>query len=712
MVWKATAPDPQFVISSPLRSRSIFYFSMDAGEDHLEPEFFFDWGDGFVEHDKVTISSTTHALVRVKLDDVRGLRRIRIDPMRDLGTTRFRYRVQPRNGPPPAWFAEALASRKPSGSAMAAVDVDAQDLSPPRKGRLIGMKRRARDEHEHFLQTVELARAECGSTRSHPDGPTTPLVSLVVPVYDTAPRYLDDLLRSFLMQPPGMAELILSDDGSSSGKTKAWLDANKGQPGVVVAFGPTNRGIAATSNAGLALASGKWVGLVDHDDALAPFALDMVAKALSRFPDLQFLYTDEAIVDDGMRVVGYFHKPAYDPVLLSGLNYVNHLSLYLRDKLIRLGGFRMGFDGSQDYDLLLRYLKDVPGDDVRHLPYPAYMWRRNGRSYSVKHLDKAVDSARRSLSERYAMPADDAGVSDAISTGLHRVRFDHLNDDRPHVSIIVPNRDSPDLMRTLLTGLYERTTYPSFDVTVVDNGSTDGEVLALYGRMEGRDDFALVTSPGAFNFSRQVNLGLRRASGPLFLLINNDIEIETDGWLSEMVGCLRYEGVGIVGARLLYPNRTLQHAGVIVGLGGLAGHWFVNRPKDHEGPMARLHVRNSVGAVTGACMLVSKACLDAVGPFDETAFPVAYNDVDFCLRAAQAGFRTVYTPFATLIHHESVSRGSDEVDQNRPRFLRDQAALMERHGTMSFLDRAYSPWYDRGHSEPSTVMLRNVPEAR
>ena len=171
MVWKATAPDPQFL-----------YVSMDAGEDHLEPEFFFDWGDGFVEHDKVTISSTTHALFFLFFVDVRVLLRIRIDPMRDLGTTRFRYRVQLRNGPPPAWFAEALASRKPSGSAMAAVDVDAQDLSPPRKGRLIGMKRRARDEHEHFLQTVELARAECGSTRSHPDGPTTPLVSLVVPV--------------------------------------------------------------------------------------------------------------------------------------------------------------------------------------------------------------------------------------------------------------------------------------------------------------------------------------------------------------------------------------------------------------------------------------------------------------------------------------------------------------------------------------------------
>lgn len=712
MAWEATAPDPQIVIGSSLRSRSILYVGIEAGRDYIEPEFFFDWGDGFIEHGKVTVSPTIHALVRVILDDVRGLRGVRIDPIPDLGKIRFRHAVQPRHEPPPAWFAEAVAARRAAGSADPVVDVDAQDFAFPRKGRSIGMKRRARNEHEHFLQTVELARAECASTRPRGDGPETPLISLVVPVYDTAPRYLHDLLASFLTQPAGLAELILSDDGSSSAKTKAWLEANKNRPGVVVAFGPTNRGIAAASNAGLALARGRWVGLVDHDDALAPFALDMVAKTISRVPGLQFLYTDEVIVDDRMQAVGYFHKPAYDPVLLSGLNYINHLSLYLREKLTRLGGFRLGFDGSQDYDLLLRYLKDVPGDDVRHLPYPSYMWRRTGQSYSVRHFDKAVDSARRSLSERYAMPADDVGVSDAISTGLHRVRFDHLEGGKPHVSVIVPNRDSPALMRTLLSGLYDITSYPSLDVTVVDNGSTDGEVLALYDRMAGRGNFSVVASPGAFNFSRQVNRGLQGASGPLFLLLNNDIEIESDGWLSEMVGCLRYEGVGIVGARLLYPNRSLQHAGVIVGLGGLAGHWFVNRPKDHEGPMARLHVRNSVGAVTGACMLISRACLDAVGPFDEAAFPVAYNDVDFCLRAAQAGFRTVYTPFATLIHHESASRGSDEVDVNRPRFLREQAALMERHGTMSFLDRAYSPWYDRAHSEPGTVMLKRIPEAR
>jgi GT2 family glycosyltransferase len=278
---------------------------------------------------------------------------------------------------------------------------------------------------------------------------------------------------------------------------------------------------------------------------------------------------------------------------------------------------------------------------------------------------------------------------------------------------VVPSRNAFRLMSVLSEGLFEATAYPDFELIVVDNGSTDPDTLALYSRLKRRHpNFTLHMEPAPYNFSAQVNRGVRMAKGEAVLLLNNDIEVIEPGWLAEMVGCLGYEGVGIVGARLIYPVGGLQHAGVVVGLGGLAGHWYSHRPADFPGPMGRLAVRSGLTAVTGACMLISRACWEATGPFDETNFAVAYNDVDFCLRARAAGFRTIYTPFATLVHHESASRGSDNHGRNRPRFLRDQAALLERHGVAEFLDPVLSPWRDRNHSEPQRIMLDELPRAR
>jgi O-antigen biosynthesis protein len=383
---------------------------------------------------------------------------------------------------------------------------------------------------------------------------------------------------------------------------------------------------------------------------------------------------------------------------------VNHLTLFKRERLHALGlEARSEFDGSQDYDLLLRYCRDLPRGAAVHMPYPAYLWRRTGKTYSATHIDAATLRARTAISEVYGAP-----VSPALVPTLHRLDF--RTDPSALVSVIIPSKDHHALIARTLHGLLRETSHTSIDVQVVDNGSTDPEVLALYEGLRSKDRrFSAHIDPQPFNFARQVNNALSKTKAPYVLLLNNDIEVLEPGWLTEMLSCFAFPDVGIVGARLLYPDRTLQHVGVGVGLGGLAGHPYLGKPSTYFGEMNRLALRQTVSAVTGACMLISRACRERVGLLDQQRFAIAYNDVDYCLRAGEAGFRTVFTPFATLIHHESASRGSDEKPETIERFRREQVALAERHATFSFRDPARSPWYSRATSQPTFQPLSKLP---
>lgn len=570
--------------------------------------------------------------------------------------------------------------------------------------------RRAAREAPGLLDWAIAAAEREESEHPLPPGSTdVPLISFVVPVYDAAPHHLDDLLASFRRQDPTRCELILSDDASPSEETRAWLRAHAGEDRVKVHFAERNGGIAAATNAGIALATGDWVALLDHDDAITAFAVSRIARALIARPQTLYLHTDEVITDGDLRPTGFFFKPAWDPVLLSGVNYVNHLSVYRRDRLLACGCLGEGYQGSQDYELVLRYTAGLTRDQITHVPYPAYLWRRSGETYSVKFLETATANARRALSLHLGAGRP-LQITGAVEPSLHRPRFDLDRPSWPKVSVIVPNRDAHDLISVMLDGLMEKTDYPTLEVIVIDNGSTDPRTLGLYERLRGhRVPFEAHVEVEPFNFSRSINKGLAKATGDIMLLANNDLEVVEPGWLKEMVSCFDYPDVGIVGAKLLYPTRHIQHAGVIAGLGGLAGHWFLNQPENHSGPMGRLWVRQSLTVVTGACLAVSRGCLETIGGFNETDFAIAYNDVDFCLRAHAAGFRTVWTPFATLIHHESATRGSDQTPANIERFHREQEALRRIHGTQTFRDPALNPWYSRDRSIPVPIRLPNLP---
>lgn len=573
-------------------------------------------------------------------------------------------------------------------------------------------QRRAHQQHRRLIKSlVDRAHSLAGQEISREDsaGKSADFISIITPAYNTPRQYLVDLLQSIDRQHAGNFEIIIVDDGSTSKETIDFLRSITDER-VRCLYSTRNSGIVGATNQGISEAKGNWITFLDHDDALSPYVIPLISALIKREPDCQFIYTDEIITNEALDPEDLFLKPAFDRVLLSGVNYINHLSFYRTERLRAIGGLRSGFDGSQDYDLVLRYTKDLPDSAIFHLPYPAYYWRRDGKSYSAQYLERATQAARRALSEVYdAAPVEGSFL---IPT-LHRVDIHKPRDDWPKVSVVIPNKNSRSLIAQAMDGLLRGTAYPDLEIIIVDNGSDDPDVIELYENYKKSSDNIIINiNEEPFNFSKMVNRGASLANSDLILLLNNDIEIIDPDWLKEMVSCLQFADAGVVGAKLLYPNRLSQHVGVMVGFGGYAGHWYLEQEAGFPGPMGRLAVRQSMSAVTGACFLTTRRCWEDLGGFDEQEFKIAYNDVDYCLRALSRGYRIIWTPFAVLVHHESATRGSDETPQNIARFEQEKASLNRRHGTQEFQDPAINPWYTTDRSYPVPRLLTAPPPAR
>lgn len=696
-VWESIGDDPAFFINFPWYRDRYILISLEAMIEEIDPKIYINTGAGFNELNSIAFPSGKAFLITADIGRFGSISSFRLDPA--SYDTRFRFKAQSFSSARARDSClEKVSTANPSYQTVALGKIPRFWKTIP--GIFIGNRRRCRVER--YAEANYRLASETLKTPS--TGVSDVWVSIVVPVYNALPRYLDDLLRSFENQNDKNAELILSDDGSTSPETQLWYERQKHRSNVTMIRDSRNLGIAAATNAGLRAAKGTWAAFLDHDDVIAPYALKIIKLALEKNPTAYFLYTDELIVDDNLRIKGAFLKPAYDPILLDGVNYINHFSVYRRSRLEKIDYVREGFDGSQDYDLLLRYLDGVPQEHILHLPYPAYWWRRNGKTFSHTFIDKATANARRALDERFARIGQQVHVGPALAETLHKVSFSPPPSGWPKISVIIPNKNSFALISQILGDIFQKTDYPDVEVLVIDNGTRDKDVIALYERYASEhSNFFFHISDEEFNFSRAINKGMQFATGEHFLLLNNDIQVIEPGWLKEMVSCLAYEKTGIVGAKLLYPNNRIQHVGVIAGFGGLAGHWYLNKPANYGGPMNRLHVRNSMTCVTGALMLISGDCAKSVGAWDEENFVIAYNDVDYCLRAYKAGFRIIWTPFACLYHHESASRGSDMVGEKQVRFEREKNNLRRIHQTADFEDPALNPAYSRNKSVPDLV---------
>jgi O-antigen biosynthesis protein len=596
--------------------------------------------------------------------------------LRSMQESRF---WQARN----AWFAlKHRLGLHPVG-AQPLVDLIVADYEP-----LIGK----RTDYERWLRANDLRDADAEVVRRTVEVlPRAPAISVLMPVYQTPERYLRAAIESVRAQLYPHWQLCIADDASPDPRVREVLREYAARDErIVLALRATNGHIAEASNSALALATGEYVALLDHDDVLAPDALFHVALAALRDPEAGVIYSDEDKIDElGRRSEPYF-KPDWSPDSFLARMYVGHLLALERELAVELGGFRPGFEGSQDYDLVLRATERVAR--VAHVPRVLYHWRIHPQSTSSETGSKAYayEAGRRAIEEAIARRGEPGRVEALPEPGSYVVRY--AIREPLKVSVIVPTRDhGEDVDRALASVFARADAYPDFELLLIDNGSKDPASLATFARWAAADArVRVVRYDVPFNFSRINNFGVARSGGAYLLFLNNDTEALTPDWMAAMVEQAQRPSIGAVGAKLLYPDGTVQHAGVITGIGGVAGHAHKHAAPESGGYFNTLRTTNNYSAVTGACMMVRREAFARAGGFDET-LAVAFNDVDLCLKLRALGLYNVYLAHVELIHHESKSRGDDRDRANLVRFVAERRVMEERWRTAELPDPHYSP---------------------
>lgn len=517
-----------------------------------------------------------------------------------------------------------------------------------------------------------------------------PLISVLVPIYNTPERWLRRCLDSVIKQAYPNWELCIADDASTAPHVQRVLQEYASRDGRIRVVGRSENGhISAASNSALSLAKGEFVALLDHDDELRPHALLEIVEAINQEPGLVVIYSDEDKIDEkGRRFQPYF-KPDWNPQLLLSQNYLCHLTVIRAEHVRAVGGFRVGFEGSQDHDLFLRCCKGLLDNQIRHVPKVLYHWRAIEGSTALERdaKDYASLAGVRAVRE-YVSDVVGATVEELLH-GHYRVRWP-LPSPAPKVSIIIPTRDKVELLQKCIDSIFERTKYPDFECIVVDNQSSDPAALRYLRHIADRPGVRVLSYDAPFNYSKINNWAAERADGSVLCLMNNDIEVISEDWLDEMTSHALRPDTGAVGAMLYYPDGTIQHAGVILGVGGVANHAYLGQPAGYPGHGARALVTQNLSAVTGACMVVRRSVYSEVGGLEER-LSVAFNDIDFCLQLLEAGYRNVWTPHAQLIHHESATRGSDDSKEKRQRFVAEVDYMHARWGPLLQADPAYNP---------------------
>ncbi|KAF5089475.1 Glycosyl transferase family 2 [anaerobic digester metagenome] len=518
-----------------------------------------------------------------------------------------------------------------------------------------------------------------------------PKVSIVMPVYNVEEQWLRACVDSVLNQYYENWELCIADDNSTDAHIKPLLEEFKMLDSrIKVVYREENGHISEASNSALAIATGEFVGLLDNDDTLAEFALYEVVKLLNEHPEADLIYSDEDKLSEDNKRSQPFFKTDWAPDILLATNYICHFGVYRKTIIDEIGGFRKGYEGAQDYDLVLRFTEKT--NQIFHIQKILYHWRMISNSTAVNPDSKgyAFEAGLKSLEDALDRRGIKGTVSHGAFPGVYNIEYEIVNAGL--VSVIIPTRDNAADLKACIDSIYEKTIYENFEIIVADNGSEKEDTFKLfeYYTRKYPQQFKVVRIDIPFNFSKINNLAVKESKGEYLLFLNNDITVITKGWMKRMVSYAQQEHVGAVGAKLYYPDNTIQHAGVLLGMGGVAGHGHVGFPRGDYGYFGKLVTTNNYTSVTAACMMVKREDFDRVNGFEEK-LTVAFNDVDFCLKLYEAGKFNVWLHDVELYHYESKSRGAEDTYSKYKRF-NSEIKYMKDHW-LNYIKN--DPYYNR-----------------
>ncbi|WP_233398535.1 glycosyltransferase family 2 protein [Luteimonas sp. MC1828] len=712
--WEAVGNDPAFHCALPAGGLAPGWYEVDMALELLQgPQlwsyFYPDYGDPELERHKVFVplSEVGGGRQRAIVLFTNHVQRLRFDPAVAVCKFRLgglRLRRMGRREAAGAMLRDVLGSLAPGvGEKLRRVASLARQLltggASAFAARLYSLYSRAPEGsanvgYQTWIDLYDPCSPEVldAAGREAAALAVQPLFSIIVPVYDTHERWLRKCVASVRRQVYGNWELCLSDDASPSPHVRRLLDELSAQdPRIKVVHREQNGHISAASNSAIEEASGDWLVLLDHDDELHPVALAEVAGAINRFPHWKLIFSDEDKIDENGRRFDPYMKSDWNYDLFLSHNCISHLGAYDAALVREVGGFRVGIEGSQDWDLALRCIERLRSDQVGHIPKVLYHWRAIKGSTALAPQEKgyAHHAGLRAIAEHLERTSSSGRVEEIPGQhGNYRVRY-AVPDPAPLVSIIIPTRDKVELLKACIDSIVEKTTYPAYEIVVVDNQSSQPDALEYLASLGSEPRVRVIAYDEPFNYSLINNRAAAAARGTVLCLLNNDITVISPDWLEEMVGHACRPGVGAVGAMLYYPNDTIQHAGVIVGAHGVAAHAYSGHGRGYPGHMSRARLIQELSAVTAACMVVTREAFERVGGLDPL-LNVAFNDVDFCLRLREAGYRNVWTPYPELYHHESATRGYETSPEKMERFNGEVVFMRNRWGEALQYDPAYN----------------------
>lgn len=495
----------------------------------------------------------------------------------------------------------------------------------------------------------------------------SPLISVAVPAYRTPEKFLAQMIDSLLAQTYGNWELCIANGSPEDSAMKKVLEEyTKKDSRIRVSELTENKGIAGNTNAALEMAQGELVGLLDHDDLLAPNALYEIVRALDEDRNLDAVYTDEDKVTTELDEHFQPHlKPDFNLDLLRSNNYICHFFVVRRSIVQKVGGFCQEFDGAQDHDFIFRCIETA--EKVGHIPEILYHWRTHKASTADNPASKmyAFDAGKRAIEAHLKRTGTEGIVSHTPDLGFFRVKYPVQG--QPLVSVIIPNKDEKETLKACIDSIREKTEYPNYEIIIVENNSTTDEIFQYYKELSQDPRIRLLRWKKEFNYSAINNYGVRHANGEYLLFLNNDVTVITPGWIKELLGVCQRPEVGVAGVKLIYPDNTIQHAGCVIGLGGIAGHMFVDMPANRTGYLHKASILQDMSAVTAACMMMKRTAFEEAGGFTEK-LSVAFNDVDLCLKVRKNHKLIVYDPYVQLYHMESKTRGAEDNKEKVRRF--------------------------------------------